>query len=503
MLADSSDLFVNLLILLLVVISYLLPALLRARAKRRRGQVQQQAAKPRPARPAAPAGKEASAEKMEQAIKSIEALLSGKALESRVMPPDDDGAPAGPESRKTEALSISRDAAIALKQAHEIHEKILSFRSLMPLRDIISREIIAPLEALRKRALSALNDPMSPSSDIFYAISGSSALMEAAFLLRTIEEIMRPYGDAGFRASIAPSEKIATAFYNQIVTIVQASYSNISQLIPVAFPSQLYGAPLQDSKIARAGILLYPAYTHPAPSPHIYATIPFFMCANLIYAQLTPESLEEAELWNEPAQNIATLGADFLGCSILGPAYLAAMIGMEGNRLTADRIEMTRRALAAHQLEKGFSALVPDELSKGLLVSDARLDAVLGMPMFGNSTLAAVGGRSNLRFDYDDMLRVRESIASPGGELAKEKPLYLLAGAALAASGSRKDERLLAANLDSLLRGRMPKEAQWAAAGVRGPAGPDAEDLTSADVLDAIITGAVLGRRKFGGRNVL
>ncbi len=500
--ADSSSLFVNLLILILVAVSYLLPALLRARAKRRRSQMQQ-AAKPQPAQHAAPAAKDAPAEKMEQTIKSIAAMLTGKAVEDTLIPPDDDGESYGQESRKTEALAINRDAAIALKQAHEIHEKILSFRSLMPLRDIIFSEIIAPLEALRKRALSAMNDPSAPESDIFFAISGSSALMEATFLLRTIEEITRHYADAGFRKSIEPSEKIAAAFYGQLVTIVQASYPKISRFLPVAIPSQLYNASLQDDKIARAGILLYPAYTRPAPSPHIYVTIPFFMCANLINAQLTPELLEEAELWNEPAQNIATLGADFLCCAILGPAYPAAMIGMEGNQLTADRIEMTRRAMVAHQLEKGFSAILPDEISDNLRFSDARLDAVLNMPLFGNSTLEAVAGRSNIRFDYDDMLRVSRSIASPDIELAKEKPLYLLAGTALAASESRKDERLLGANLDSLLRGRMPRESQRAAAGGRGPAAPIAEGLTSADVLDAIITGAALGRRKFGGHNVV
>ena len=505
--ADSSNLFVNLLILLLVVISYLLPALLRARAKKRRRQMLEEAEKPGTARPAAPAQKDASSGGIDQAIKGIEAMLSGKADEEGAVTPGEDTETYELEAQKAEALSIARDAAVALRQAREIHENVLSLRYLMPLRDIISREIIAPLEALRKRALSAKNDPItipfatSPESDIFFAISGSSALFEATFLLRTIDEIVRHYSDAGFRKSIEPSEKIANAFFQQVLTSVQASYPGITHFLPVAIPSQIYSASLQDDKIARAGILLYPAYTRPAPSPHIYVTIPFFMCANLVNAQLTPESLEDAELWNEPAQNIATLGADYLCSAILGPSYLAAMVGMEGNRLTADRIEMTRRALAAHQLENGFSAIIPDEISDNLGAADARLDAILEMPMFGNSTLMAAASRSSIRFDYDDIQRISRSIASPTIELAGETPLHLLAGAALAASaGSRKDEGFLAANLDSLLRGRIPTAAPKAARAAVRPAAQKAEEgLTSVDVLDAIVTGAVLGRRKFNG----
>jgi len=480
--ADSStELIINVIVILLILISYIIPVILRARKKRG----------------TAPAGKETSSKKaadsLDKTFKALEGLLTTHEKNGSEPILDPDGDPDA-ETRRNEALFIDSDAYETLLKAHALIEQLSSMPALRALAGVIRREIVAPLEKIRKTAAAIMHDPISPQADIFFTVSGHCAVEEKTFLLNALKEILRYREMEDLHDAALPSKKIAESFLDKITCSHADIRSRLAWFIPVAVPSHQYSGAFQDEKISRAGILLYPAYSRSAPSPHYFTIIPFYISANLAHALLTEDVLSAAGLEHESAPYIAMLCADYMCTAILGAAYITSMRGIEGERFSGERLALCRRALADQRLDASFFNAVSREEYEAAPFRPEMIDAVLSLPLFAPSTLlSAVSGGSSLRFDDDVIMLAARSILSPTQELVEKSPVLLLSGAILASHGRPEEETAIAANLDSLLRGTVPSPEISAGEEGEERAAAAADDLSAPLSQEEIVQSIILG----------
>lgn len=483
--ADSStELIINVIVIFLILISYIIPVILRARKKRR----------------TAPSGKETSSKKaagsLDKTFKALENLLNPQEKNGSEPILDPDGDPDS-DMRRNEALFIDSNAYETLLNAHALIEQITSMpAALRALADVIRREIVAPLEKIRKTAAAIMHDPISPQADIFFTVSGHCAVEEKTFLLNAINEILRYREMEDLQDAALPSKKIAESFLDKISCPHADIRSRLEGFIPIAVPSHQYSGAFQDEKISRAGILLYPAYSRSAPSPHYFTIIPFYISANLAHALLTEDVLSAAGLEHESAPYIAMLCADYMCTAILGAAYITSMRGIESERFSGERLALCRRALADQRLDASFFNAVSREEYEAAPFRPEMIDAILSLPLFAPSTtLSAVSGGSSLRFDDDVIRLAARSILSPTQELLEKSPVLLLSGALLASHGRPEEETAIAANLDSLLRGTVPSPE--ISAGEEGEERAEAADdlsapLSEEEIVQCIILGSFI-----------
>jgi hypothetical protein len=476
--ADSSTEFlINIIVIFLVLLSYVVPFLLRSLRKKRE--------QDRVARGPEPV------ETVEKTFRTLETVLTGEAAGEEI-----EEAPAAPMA--AEAMSIEAEARAAQRDASALAERLRGLEHLAPLADLVEREILEPLEKVRRTAAVLMKNPDAPGTGAFFALTAHATVMDKTYLVQALREIVTTWRAGSLADRALPAARIAETFFRRLGAALAGLYPAFDRFVPVAVPASAYGSMIQDEKLSAAGIILYPASTEPAGSPMDYSVPLFYLAANVSGALVTDAVLEEAGLSPQTRPTLVILAGHYVACSLLGPAYIDAMRDVKRESFTDEELEACRLALADQPMS--LSRRDGEEQELPTSESAARWgEALVFLPLFGGPGFRALADRSPLRFERSAIEAVSDALVAAADGITEKNPVILLVGAMSAAARYPEAAGRLARTLESLLRGERPgptpRPDEDAPTAAEAGAALTTDELVAAVVMGAFFTPPLHRRR--------
>jgi hypothetical protein len=467
--ADSStELVINIIVIFLVLLSYVVPFLLRSLKKKRERERAGQGPEP--------------VESIEKTFKSLETVLTGETDEEAIEEAAGDN---GPAAGPAEARSIEAAARAALKDASALAGRLRQLERLAPLAALVEREIMEPLENVRRAAAVLVRNPEEPGTDAAFAVAGHATMMNKTYLIQALNEIVSSWHDERLVSRSRPAVRLAEAFFARLGAALTDLYPGFDRMVPVAVPAPVYGSMIQDEELSTAGIILYPAAVAPAASPMDYSVPLFYLAANFSGALVTDVVLESAGLSPQARPTMVILAGHYVACSLLGPAYIEAMRTVKQDLFTDEELEACRRALA----DQPMSLTRMEREEHDVPASESARpwgEALVSLPLFGGPGLRALADRSAID-------AVSGSLVAQAHKTTRSHPIILLVGAMSAAARYPEAAGRLARTLEALLTGerlepkpRRRREARQ----VPGATLPAHAALRTDEIVSAVVLGA-------------